>query len=1103
MKKAICGLLFSLAATVAAQPNISAVYVQSSTSTTATIVWTTNVGATSQVKYGTTSSLQYATNVNYNLVTSHSVTITFLNASQPYYFAVVSTASGQSAQSSTYQFALCGSPLVPVTATINQFYYSGTYSLTWNAPSGAVGSPTICGQSLTTPINGTMTLAGSFSTQVADALKVTPGPGTWTVHATDIGNLSPISVTLALTASTQDISAQLQAAASTAGLVGVIANTNNDMFWPPISASTTSEIATTLNSSNVSLVPVFVGNAATSLGQAPQVSSGITYNPSTGILTSIVNLANGSTAITQANTDTSTKAANDAFVWSVVGGSTPGPYLPLVGGTLTGALNGTSAAFSGTVAAQLMVSDVERTNAHWFDVRSKGVTFNGVTDDTAAWSTNVIPNLAISYAELPPGISLITPGPSTGTSAMQIPYSQEYFKLAGRGPDGGGVAYETALQASSTYSSSAPMLQCGDGSAIAAGCDLEGFTLRGASGVSFPYGELNFKSENLSEIHNVNVYQYGSISNSIGIFCDNSGATQEFGEMRFYTLGVYGPNPSIFGTTGISCASPGSNTDLFSPSIEHWGTGVNFTSYSGTPVLNVFGGHDEGIPSGGFAFYIDQATINLIGTNMESGTIYLGSSAVNSEIEPSNQSKGWPRIYVDNGIGNKYRTASPSVNKSETLNLRGDEWAKVAGNVVPDPFFLENGATGWTATNATVAVSTMTAPGLAAGQSLLITPSASGGYIQQCFAVASSTDYRFLSVHYFNQSQTEAQVQVYDQTGTNLLWDSGAFSGATATPSGPDSYAYRAMRQWIPSGSATQFCVRIISPNDTPVQFLGLTITPSIMTMSSVTLAGTASCSGSGVAYSCQTPGENNGASTNSVTWNITAPTYNTGGFVRFHAVTASTSVSPECVFNGRNFYLMPGTSLDYNIPVSMIPSVIYCEDYAGPTTANDVVISQVSVTPWYQQNVAPIIVYNDGNFVEGITPDGVQQRGPVPGSTGWFPKQVAKVPSTCVTGNSTITGALTMTTAVAGDYEVKVHFQVYTAGTAGSVTPQVQYTTLGTAETHNGASTAVTSPIDTSWIGLPFFWADASTSIALNLSYSSVTGSPRVCYDAVINQLQ
>ena len=206
IKKIVAVWLF-LGAACFGQTVISNVYVQSSTATTATIVWTTNTPSTSQIFYGTSIFLQYSNNVNSTLVTSHTSTLTALNANQPYYFAAVSVdGSGHSAQSPTYTFALCGPPFVPVIGTINQFYYSGTYTLTWNPPAGSVGTPTVCGQTFPTAITGTLNLSGSFSSQVADSMKATPGPGTWTVGVADIGDISPISVNVPLSSLTQYIS---------------------------------------------------------------------------------------------------------------------------------------------------------------------------------------------------------------------------------------------------------------------------------------------------------------------------------------------------------------------------------------------------------------------------------------------------------------------------------------------------------------------------------------------------------------------------------------------------------------------------------------------------------------------------------------------------------------------------------------------------------------------------------------------------------------------------------------------------------------------------------------------------------------------------------
>ena len=228
-------LALALGVGASGQTVISNVYVSTTTATTATIVWTTSTPATSLVRYGYNNTLPYQNNTNYTLVTSHSMTLTVLNASQPYYFAVVSVdGGGHTTQSSTYEFALCGNSgeevvppsfgTVPVTGTVNFAYGNGTYTLNWNPPSGSGGTPTVCGHTVATTVTGTLNTSGSFNSQVADSLKVTPGPGTWTVHVADPGNIAPISSTQALSVANQDVSAPLQAAAGTAGLVQVIAN---------------------------------------------------------------------------------------------------------------------------------------------------------------------------------------------------------------------------------------------------------------------------------------------------------------------------------------------------------------------------------------------------------------------------------------------------------------------------------------------------------------------------------------------------------------------------------------------------------------------------------------------------------------------------------------------------------------------------------------------------------------------------------------------------------------------------------------------------------------------------------------------------------------
>jgi hypothetical protein len=172
----IAFLLFACSAAFS-QTVISSVYVSASTATTATIVWTTNTAATSLVRYGNTTALPYSNNVDTN----------------------------------------------KVTGTVNFAYGNGTYTLTWSPPSGAVGSPTVCGQPVTQTVTGTLNTSGSFSAVVADALKVTPGPGTWNVAVVGAGSIGSLTVQAPLSAVSPDVTGQLQTAAAPVGLTTVTA----------------------------------------------------------------------------------------------------------------------------------------------------------------------------------------------------------------------------------------------------------------------------------------------------------------------------------------------------------------------------------------------------------------------------------------------------------------------------------------------------------------------------------------------------------------------------------------------------------------------------------------------------------------------------------------------------------------------------------------------------------------------------------------------------------------------------------------------------------------------------------------------------------------
>lgn len=95
---------------------ISQVAATSITATSATINWTTNAPATSQVEYGLTTLYGSMTPIDANLVTSHSVVLTGLTPGTTYHYRVKSTdVLGHPAQSGDNTLATSTSPLAVTT----------------------------------------------------------------------------------------------------------------------------------------------------------------------------------------------------------------------------------------------------------------------------------------------------------------------------------------------------------------------------------------------------------------------------------------------------------------------------------------------------------------------------------------------------------------------------------------------------------------------------------------------------------------------------------------------------------------------------------------------------------------------------------------------------------------------------------------------------------------------------------------------------------------------------------------------------------------------------------------------------------------------------
>src|SRR5262249_48609488 len=104
----------TLSVTAAAGPVISGVTVTGITSSAATIIWTTNVGADSQVTYGTTSNYGTSSTLHTSFVTSHSVSLSGLSLNTLYHYRVYSRgADGLLTSSSDGTFTTLASPGSP------------------------------------------------------------------------------------------------------------------------------------------------------------------------------------------------------------------------------------------------------------------------------------------------------------------------------------------------------------------------------------------------------------------------------------------------------------------------------------------------------------------------------------------------------------------------------------------------------------------------------------------------------------------------------------------------------------------------------------------------------------------------------------------------------------------------------------------------------------------------------------------------------------------------------------------------------------------------------------------------------------------------------
>ena len=145
-------------------PVISGVASTSITTSGATVSWTTNEAATSQVEYGQTTSYGSSTTLDPNLVTSHSVNLSGLTANTTYHYRVISKdSSGNSATSGDFSLT-----------TFN------TVALATSVTTTALSNTTIALGGNVTDAATITTSTGPGATGTVDFQVSTDGGSTWT-----------------------------------------------------------------------------------------------------------------------------------------------------------------------------------------------------------------------------------------------------------------------------------------------------------------------------------------------------------------------------------------------------------------------------------------------------------------------------------------------------------------------------------------------------------------------------------------------------------------------------------------------------------------------------------------------------------------------------------------------------------------------------------------------------------------------------------------------------------------------------------------------------------------------------------------------------------
>jgi hypothetical protein len=149
----------------------------------------------------------------------------------------------------------------------------------------------------------------------------------------------------------------------------------------------------------------------------------------TGNLTGIVNstsvLANGVTATTQVANDNSTKVATTAYANAAASAIPIGDYLPLTGGTLTGALTGTSVSLSSGITATF-ANISGGVNGDYFRTAAANTDYNLITRDSTG-NTLFVQNVQSNENQPIANFRYGSGDVNAGTPVLQVSKDNSHF----------------------------------------------------------------------------------------------------------------------------------------------------------------------------------------------------------------------------------------------------------------------------------------------------------------------------------------------------------------------------------------------------------------------------------------------------------------------------------------------------------------------------------------------------------------------------------------------------------------------------------------------------------------------------------------------------